>query len=32
MKEKYEGFSPTFTKEKLEDWHGLKLSAETLRL
>jgi transposase len=32
MKEKYEGFGPTFAKEKLEEWHGLKLSAETLRL
>lgn len=32
MKEKYEGFGPTFAKEKLEDWHGLKLSVETLRL
>lgn len=31
VKEKYEGFGPTLAKEKLEEWHGLKLSVETLR-
>jgi len=32
VSERYEGYGPTFTKEKLEEWHNLKLSRETLRL
>lgn len=29
--EKYEGFGPTFTKEKLEELDGIRLSTETIR-
>lgn len=32
VSERYEGFGPTLAKEKLEEWHDLKLSKETLRL
>jgi hypothetical protein len=31
-REQYEGFGPTFLKEKLQECHGLKLGTETLRL
>lgn len=32
LKEKYEDCGPTFTKEKLELWHDIRISEETLRL
>jgi len=32
VREKYEDCGPTFVQEKLEEWHNLKLSEETLRL
>jgi transposase len=32
ISEQYEGFGPTLAKEKLEEWHKIKLSTETLRL
>ena len=32
VKEKYEDCGPTFTKEKLESWHEIQISEETIRL
>lgn len=32
VREKYEDCGPVFTKEKLEEWHDINISAETLRL
>jgi hypothetical protein len=31
-KEKYDGYNPTFIQEKLEEWHNIDISEETLRL
>jgi hypothetical protein len=31
VRSRYEGFGPTLAHEKLTEWHGLRLSVETLR-
>jgi hypothetical protein len=32
IQERFEGWGPTLIAEKLESWHGIKLSEETIRL